>query len=147
MERTEIAAMNAAMTGRVLTMPAAPVPDGGYALRVLRTRGRRSGEPRDTPVGVVGHGGAEYVVAPVAARDWVRNLRATPGCTLLASDGGSERRAVEPGPGEAAAAVVTYLRAIDQPQALRAFPVPADASADDVAAHLGTIAVFRLDRD
>ena len=145
MDRTEIAAMNATMTERVLGMPGTPVPDGGYALRVLRTRGRRSGAPRSTPVGVVGRDGGEYVVSPVGTRDWVRNLRADPECTLCSGEGSSERRAVEPGAAEAGAVVVTYLRALDQPWALQAFPVPAGASADDVAVHLDTIAVFRLD--
>lgn len=145
MDRTEIAAMNASMTERVLGMPAAPVPDKGYALRVLRTRGRRSGEPRTSPLGVIGHEGAEYVVSPNGTRDWVRNLRGGAECALVANGETSERRAVAPAPEEAAGAVVTYLRALDQPFALQAFPVSADASPEEVAAHLDTIAVFRLD--
>ncbi|MEJ8279094.1 nitroreductase family deazaflavin-dependent oxidoreductase [Pseudonocardia spirodelae] len=145
MDRTEIAAMNTSMTGRVLAMPPAPVVDGGYALRVLRTRGRRSGEDRDTPIGLVGHDGAQYVVSPVGDRDWVRNLRAAPGCAVRSSAGDEPRRAVEPGRDEAAAAVVGYLRALDVPWALQAFPVPADAGPEQVAEHLDTIAVFRLD--
>ncbi|WP_224391805.1 nitroreductase family deazaflavin-dependent oxidoreductase [Pseudonocardia sp. ICBG1293] len=144
MDHAEIAATNASMTARVLQMPATPVPDGGYALRVLRTRGRRSGEPRDTPIGVVGHGGAEYLVSPTGGRDWVRNLRAAPACTVRSAGGDAPRRAVEPGRAEAAAVVVGYLRALDVPWALAAFPVPADASAEQVATHLDTIAVFRL---
>lgn len=145
MDRTEIAAMNASMTERVLGMPATPVPDKGYALRVLRTRGRRSGEPRSTPLGVIGHEGGEYLVSPTGARDWVRNLRATAGCALLASDRTDERRAVTPGPAEAAGVVLAYLQALDQPWARQGFPVSADSSVEDVTAHLDTIAVFRLD--
>lgn len=145
MDRTEIAATNASMTARVLQMPATPVPDGGYALRVLRTRGRRSGEPRDTPIGVVGHGGAGYLVSPTGGRDWVRNLRATPECAIRSATGDEPHRAVEPGRAEAAAAVVGYLRALDVPWALSAFPVPAGATEEQVAEHLDTIAVFRLD--
>ncbi|WP_224403166.1 nitroreductase family deazaflavin-dependent oxidoreductase [Pseudonocardia sp. ICBG1034] len=145
MDRTEIAATNASMTARVLQMPPTPVPDGGYALRVLRTRGRRSGEPRDTPIGVVGHGGAGYLVSPTGGRDWVRNLRATPECAIRSGTGDEPHRAVEPGRAEAAAVVVGYLRALDVPWALSAFPVPADATEEQVAEHLDTIAVFRLD--
>lgn len=145
MDRTEIAAMNASMTERVLGMPATPVPDEGYALRVLRSRGRRSGEPRSTPLGVIGYGGADYLVSPTGSRDWVRNLRGTAECTLLAGGETDDRRAVTPDPAEAAGVVVTYLRALDQPWARQGFPVSADSSVEEIIGHLDTIAVFRLD--
>lgn len=145
MDRTEIARTNAAMTERVLGMPAAPVPDGGYALRVLRARGRRSGTPRDTPIGVVSHGGALHLVSPDDTRDWVRNLHADPHCTLLAADHESAHTAVEPEPGDAAAVTLAYLRALDVPWAARAFPVTADDSPGAVVAHVPPITVFRLD--
>ena len=145
MERSEIVRANASMTTRVLGMPAAPVPDGGYALRVLRTRGRHSGADRDTPIGVVGHDGAHYLVSPEDTRDWVRNLDADPRCTLLAADAASAGTAVRPDPDAAAAAVRTYLRALDMPWARQAFPVGPDSATAEVRAHMPPISVFRID--
>ena len=133
------------MAERILGSPAAPIEEGGYALRVVRTRGRSSGEVRGRPLGVVRWDGHLYLVSPRAGRDWVRNLHADPWCETAAGDERTEHHATAPGPGEAAAAVATYLRSVDAPWALRAFPVTADASEAAIAEHLQTMAVLRLD--
>ena len=44
--------------------------------RVLEVRGRRTGEPRRTPVNPLTVDGARYLVAPRGHTQWVRNLRA-----------------------------------------------------------------------
>jgi deazaflavin-dependent oxidoreductase (nitroreductase family) len=44
--------------------------------RVLRVRGRRSGEWRSTPVNLLTVDGITYLVAPRGHTQWVRNLRA-----------------------------------------------------------------------
>ncbi|GGO83475.1 nitroreductase family deazaflavin-dependent oxidoreductase [Wenjunlia tyrosinilytica] len=44
--------------------------------RVLAVKGRKSGEWRTTPVNLLAHGGAHYLVAPRGQAQWVRNLRA-----------------------------------------------------------------------
>ena len=46
-----------------------------YGSRVLEVRGRTSGEWRRTPVNLLRHEGAEYVVAPRGHTQWVKNLR------------------------------------------------------------------------
>jgi deazaflavin-dependent oxidoreductase (nitroreductase family) len=43
--------------------------------RVLRVRGRVSGEWRSTPVNPLRHDGADYLVSPRGHSQWVRNLR------------------------------------------------------------------------
>ena len=43
--------------------------------RVLEVRGRKSGEPRRTPVNLLTVGGTRYLVAPRGHTQWVRNLR------------------------------------------------------------------------
>jgi deazaflavin-dependent oxidoreductase (nitroreductase family) len=43
---------------------------------LLTVRGRKSGEPRTTPVVVIVQDGHRYLVAPYGVVDWVRNLRA-----------------------------------------------------------------------
>lgn len=45
--------------------------------RVLEVRGRKSGEPRRTPVNLLVLDGARYLVAPRGHTQWVRNLRAS----------------------------------------------------------------------
>ena len=43
--------------------------------RVLEVRGRKTGDPRRTPVNVLTFEGARYLVAPRGHTQWVRNLR------------------------------------------------------------------------
>lgn len=50
-----------------------------WGSRVLRVRGRRSGELRSVPVNLLNHAGARYLVAPRGETQWVRNLRAAGG--------------------------------------------------------------------
>jgi deazaflavin-dependent oxidoreductase (nitroreductase family) len=47
--------------------------------RELRVRGRTSGEWRKTPVNLLHHDGARYLVAPRGRTQWVRNLEAAAG--------------------------------------------------------------------
>jgi deazaflavin-dependent oxidoreductase (nitroreductase family) len=44
--------------------------------RVLEVRGRKTGEPRRTPVNLLTLEGTRYLVAPRGHTQWVRNLRA-----------------------------------------------------------------------
>ncbi|MDQ6793103.1 MAG: nitroreductase/quinone reductase family protein [Candidatus Dormibacteraeota bacterium] len=46
-----------------------------WGSRVLRVRGRTSGEWRSTPVNLLTHRGKRYLVAPRGTTQWVRNLR------------------------------------------------------------------------
>lgn len=45
--------------------------------RVLEVRGRKTGEPRRTPVNLLEFEGSRYLVAPRGHTQWVRNLRAS----------------------------------------------------------------------
>jgi deazaflavin-dependent oxidoreductase (nitroreductase family) len=45
--------------------------------RILEVRGRRTGEPRQTPVNLLTVDGTRYLVAPRGHTQWVRNLRAS----------------------------------------------------------------------
>jgi deazaflavin-dependent oxidoreductase (nitroreductase family) len=47
-----------------------------WGSRVLRVRGRKSGEWRTTPVNLLTHNGDQYLVSPRGETQWVRNLRA-----------------------------------------------------------------------
>jgi deazaflavin-dependent oxidoreductase (nitroreductase family) len=50
-----------------------------WGSRVLRVRGRKSGEWRSTPVNLLTYNGDRYLVAPRGETQWVRNLRAANG--------------------------------------------------------------------
>src|ERR1700758_2259763 len=54
-----------------------------WGSRVLEVRGRKTGEPRRTPVNLLTYEGARYLVAPRGHTQWVRNLRASSEGRLL----------------------------------------------------------------
>lgn len=54
-----------------------------WGSRVLRVRGRSSGQWRSTPVNVLQLEGRRYLVAPRGETQWVRNLRAAGGGELV----------------------------------------------------------------
>src|SRR5579859_2612834 len=54
-----------------------------WGSRILRVRGRKSGEWRSTPVNLLTVDGTEYLVAPRGETQWVRNLRASGGGELV----------------------------------------------------------------
>jgi deazaflavin-dependent oxidoreductase (nitroreductase family) len=53
-----------------------------WGSRVLTVVGRKSGEPRSTPVNLLTVDGVRYLVAPRGETQWVRNLRAAGQGTL-----------------------------------------------------------------
>jgi len=53
-----------------------------WGSRVLTVVGRKSGEPRSTPVNLLIVDGVRYLVAPRGETQWVRNLRAAGQGTL-----------------------------------------------------------------
>jgi deazaflavin-dependent oxidoreductase (nitroreductase family) len=76
--------------------------------RVLYVRGRKSGEWRTTPVNLLTHEGARYLVAPRGHTQWVRNMRVAGGGELHVG-----RRAEE--------FTATELADADKPEILRAY--------------------------
>jgi deazaflavin-dependent oxidoreductase (nitroreductase family) len=53
-----------------------------WGSRVLRVRGRKSGEWRSTPVNLLSFEGARFLVAPRGDTQWVRNIRVAGGAEL-----------------------------------------------------------------
>jgi deazaflavin-dependent oxidoreductase (nitroreductase family) len=62
-----------------------------WGSRVLEVRGRKSGEPRRTPVNVLTFEGERYLVAPRGDTQWARNLRASGEGRLLIGPRRGER--------------------------------------------------------
>ncbi|WIX98374.1 nitroreductase/quinone reductase family protein [Amycolatopsis mongoliensis] len=140
----DVRAINAQMVAKLLATEGEPVPEGGYGLRVIETRGRGSGVARHVPLAVVQRRGCWYLVSPDRKRDWVRNLLATPACAVIEETARLERHAEPAGGPEAAAVVAQYLEAMAVPWAIEAFPVAQDATEDEIVPHLLGMAVFVL---
>ena len=92
---------------------AARVPMGFNGL--ITIRGRRSGEPRTTPLAIIAVDGSRWVWSPWGEVHWVRNLRAA-GCATITVRGRTEQvRATELDPTER----VTFFRDTMGPLARR----------------------------
>jgi deazaflavin-dependent oxidoreductase (nitroreductase family) len=78
--------------------------------RVLEVRGRKTGEPRRTPVNLLSLEGARYLVAPRGQTHWVRNLRARGEGRLLVGRRAERFTAVELGDDEKPALLRAYLK-------------------------------------
>lgn len=79
-----------------------------WGSRVLRVRGRTTGQWRTTPVNLLVHDHGRYLVAPRGETQWVRNLRAAGEGELLLGRRVEPFRAVE-------------LADEDKPEVLRAY--------------------------
>jgi deazaflavin-dependent oxidoreductase (nitroreductase family) len=80
-----------------------------WGSRVLEVPGRRSGEPRRTPVNLLTVDGREYLVSPRGHTQWILNVRANEGRLDLLV--GSRRTSY----------VATELADADKPDVLRAY--------------------------
>jgi deazaflavin-dependent oxidoreductase (nitroreductase family) len=78
--------------------------------RVLEVRGRKSGEPRRTPVNLLTVDGTRYLVAPRGHTQWVRNLRARGEGRLLVGRRAETFSAVEVGDEEKPPLLRAYLK-------------------------------------
>jgi len=81
-----------------------------YGSRVLEVRGRKSGEWRQTPVNLLQHEGAEYLVAPRGHTQWVKNLRVSGEGRLRVGRRTQSFGAVELSGEEAPAVLRAYLK-------------------------------------
>src|SRR5207253_4041569 len=70
---------------------------------LLTVRGRKSGEPRTTPVALVEIGGRRWVIGTFGETNWVRNLRTAGEATLTVGRKREDVRSTELSPEEAAA--------------------------------------------
>ena len=78
--------------------------------RVLEVPGRKSGEPRRTPVNLLTLDGARYLVAPRGNTQWSRNLRASGSGRLLVGRRGEAFTATELADDEKPPILRAYLR-------------------------------------
>jgi len=71
-------------------------------MSLLTVSGRKSGQPRTTPVAILEREGKRYLVAPYGVVNWVRNLRAAGGGRLTRGRSSQAITAVELSPRDAA---------------------------------------------
>jgi deazaflavin-dependent oxidoreductase (nitroreductase family) len=79
--------------------------------RILAVRGRTSGEVRTTPVNLLSHEGALYLVSPRGETQWARNLRTAGEGELRLGRKRQGFRAEELADGEKPALLRAYLKA------------------------------------
>ena len=81
-----------------------------WGSRILRVRGRKSGEWRSSPVNLLTYQGKRYLVAPRGNTQWVRNIRVSGEGELLLGGRAEKFRAVELPDGEKLPIIRDYLR-------------------------------------
>jgi deazaflavin-dependent oxidoreductase (nitroreductase family) len=82
-----------------------------WGSRVLEVPGRKTGEPRRTPVNVLTYEGEQYLVSPRGNGQWVRNVRANDGkLDLLLGRKRSHHTATELADGDKIDVLRAYLK-------------------------------------
>jgi deazaflavin-dependent oxidoreductase (nitroreductase family) len=82
---------------------------GDCPLYLFTVRGRKSGQPRTTPIAVFEHDGKRYLLAPYGRVDWVRNLQAAGEAVLTRGRRAEEVRAIELPGGEGGLVLKTFI--------------------------------------
>ena len=111
---------------------------------VLEVTGRKSGEPRTTPVNPLTLGGERYLLAPRGETEWVRNIRVSGRGALLTRGGREEFTVTEVPDADKLPILRAYLKAWGWE--VGAFFEGLKANSDDatVMAHASGFPVFRI---
>ena len=81
-----------------------------WGSRILRVRGRKSGEWRSSPVNLLTYQGTRYLVAPRGNTQWVRNIRVSKEGELVLGGRAEKFRAAEISDEEKLPVLRDYLR-------------------------------------
>jgi deazaflavin-dependent oxidoreductase (nitroreductase family) len=104
-----------------------------WGSRILEVRGRKSGEPRRTPVNLLEVDGRNYLVSPRGEGQWVRNVRADGGqLALVLGRHRDERVARELPDSEKSPILRAYLRRWKMEVGVFFDGVSADSPEEDV---------------
>jgi len=124
-------------------------PGGAVTLEVA---GRRSGQPRRTPVLLISVGGQDHLVSLAGESEWVRNVRAAGGRAVLRRRGDKAVHLVELPPEERPPVIDAYITREGKASAKAAaraaryyFGLPPDSSLEQIAAVAGFYPVFRVE--
>ena len=115
-----------------------------WGSRVLEVPGRKTGEPRRTPVNLLTYEGDRYLVAPRGHTQWVRNLRASGGGRLLLGRRSEEFTATELPEAERPPVLRAYLKRWKAEVGVFFGGVGPDSSDDELRRIAPDHPVFRL---
>jgi hypothetical protein len=116
-----------------------------WGSRILRVRGRTSGEWRSAPVNLLTNKGKRYLVAPRGQTQWVRNLRVSGQGELLLGKKAEPFRAVEISDGDKIPILRAYLKRWKAEVGVFFQGVSADSSDDEVRRIAPDHPVFRIE--
>jgi deazaflavin-dependent oxidoreductase (nitroreductase family) len=85
------------------------VGPGNCPLYLFTVRGRKSGQPRTTPIAVFEQDGKRYLMAPYGRVDWVRNLQAAGAAILTRGRRAEEVHAIELPQGEGGLVLKAFI--------------------------------------
>jgi deazaflavin-dependent oxidoreductase (nitroreductase family) len=112
---------------------------------LLTVRGRRTGRPRTTPVGLLVHDGHRYLFSAFGEVNWVRNLREARVGTVARGRQRETLPAAELSPEEAAPILQSILKSPTFGRIIRPyFPVAPDAPLTDFIQEARRHPVFEL---
>ncbi len=112
-------------------------------MHLLVVRGRRTGRLYSTPVKLIEHEGARWLVAPYGERSWVKNARAAGSVELRHGRRVEHVRVVEADPATAGAVLREYLRTT--PVTQRFFDARSDSLLDAFVDEAPRHPVFRIE--
>jgi len=113
---------------------------------VLTAPGRKSGQPRSTPVTPMHVDGQRYVIATFPGADWVANVRAAQSVTLTDGRRTEDIRMVELEPDHAAPVLRFFGEQVPAGVGfLKRSGLVADGTAAEVEGLAGRLPVFRVD--
>jgi deazaflavin-dependent oxidoreductase (nitroreductase family) len=115
-----------------------------WGSRILRVRGRKSGEWRSNPVNLLTFEGKQYLVSPRGQTQWVRNIRLTGGGELVLGTKVQAFAAVEIPDAEKAPIVRAYLKRFSFEVGMFFKGVKADSPDEDLSRIAPDHPVFRL---
>jgi deazaflavin-dependent oxidoreductase (nitroreductase family) len=118
-----------------------------WGSRVLEVPGRKTGEPRRTPVNLLTYEGEQYLVSPRGNGQWVRNVRANDGkLDLLLGRKRTHHTATELTDGDKIAVLRAYLKRWKAEVGVFFEGVSADSSDDELRAIAPKHPVFMLSK-
>ena len=132
------------LTTTLLRVGVPLVGPGGAPMYLITVPGRKSGQPRTTPIAILNQEGRRYVFTPYGVVDWVRNLRVAGGASLTRARRTEWVRATELPAVETSLMLKKFL-ASGNPIG-RFFHIPADASDGEFEQAALSHPVFLLER-
>ena len=116
-----------------------------WGSRVLRVKGRTSGEWRSAPVNLLTYEGKRYLVAPRGHTQWVRNIRVSGNGELVLGSKAEPFRAVEIADAEKVPILRAYLKRWKAEVGVFFSGVSADSPEEEVRRIAPDHPVFRVE--